>query len=157
MAKAIQREVIDELRLTEQEFDWEDDSASSLPDRVNKAIANASIKTQMAVGASNYASVSSTILAALKYAEHQLTCANMLRQRLIILSSRPEEAPPPDYIDLNALQEEIDRYERDWKEITAVYKMEDFDAAGSGWAFSGAGIDETYNDDYDATDFDELS
>jgi hypothetical protein len=153
VAKAIAGEVINELRLTEDEFDWGGADGQSLNSRVVAGIARASRKTKLVVGSANYASTDTDIAGNLKDAEHALACAYLLRQRGVILSSRPEEAPPPEYVDLNVLQEEVERYERDWNELTGPYKTEDLDKPGTGFSFGSVAIDETEEDDYEAVDY----
>jgi hypothetical protein len=153
VAKALDYEVQNELRLSAEEFDWERGTGGDLAARLDVAIARASRKTKLAVGAGNYASTDADVSGCLKDAEHSLACAFMLRQRLTILSSRPEEAPPPEYVDLSALQEEIERYERDWSEMVGPYRTEDMDKAGAGFAFGSVAVDETASDDYEAVDY----
>jgi hypothetical protein len=153
-AKATFEDVQDRLRLGQQEFDWEDrDNTGMLRRRVAEAILDAQIKTLQSVGTGNYSSTDDMTAAAIRRAEIALTCSVMLRQRLVILSSRPEEAPPEEYIDLTALQAEISRLERDWREMTSLYATQDLDNTGSGFAMGSVGVDETAQDDYDATDY----
>lgn len=153
-AKATFEDVQDRLRLSQQEFDWEDrDNTGMLRRRVAEAIGEAQIKTLQSVGTGNYASTDDVTAAALRRGEIALTCSILLRQRLVILSSRPEEAPPEEYIDLTALQEEIRRLERDWREMINLYATQDPDNTGSGFAMGSVGVDETETDDYGNTDF----
>ena len=152
MAKALAGDIIADLDLTPEEFSYPNPDSAKLQSLVSRAIVTASTKTQAAVGAANYASADTVIAANLKLAETSLACAIMLRRRLIILSSRPEEAPPPEYTHLDVLTEEIARYERDWKEAIEPYQTQDFGAAGTGFAFGSYGLDENANDDWDYMD-----
>lgn len=158
--KAEVQDVITELSLNQQEFDYvsgEGQDQDALTGRVIRAVRRASVLTQRRVGTGNYASEDEFIHEALKEAEHALACSIMLRQRGVILSSRPEEAPPPEFIDLAALAEEVDRYEKDWDTIAASYETEDMDRAGTAFAFGAKGVDETEPDigegDYADLDF----
>lgn len=154
--KATSERVIRELDLTPAEFRWSANDSLLLEQMVSKAISNAAIRTRTRVGATNYASTDATTVEDLTEGEHALACANMLRRRLVILTSRPEEAPPPEYIDEGSIREEIDRFERDWAEITATYATSDGDKAGTGFSFGAGGIDETEVDDYSDMDYGEL-
>lgn len=157
MAKAQIDAVIDELGLTPEEF-WSPSlhgrsiTREDLDLRVRRQISKAAVKTAQRVGSTNYAVTTGTQGDALAMGEHSLSCANMLRQRLVILSSRPEEAPPPEYIDLQSLAAEIERYERDWAELIEPYVTQETDRKG-GFSFGSVGVDETEEDDYDDIDY----
>lgn len=154
--KATSARVIRELDLTPTEFRWSEGDSLLLNAMVTSAIKNAAIRTRQRVGATHYASTDATYVEDLTEAEHALACANMLRRRVVILSSRPEEAPPEEYIDLDVLQAEIERFEREWNETTAPYATQDGDRPGTGFSFTAAGVDETEEDDYDDWDYGDL-
>lgn len=154
--------IIDELRLDEKEFDYKDgatEDQAALWARVQKAIVRASVLTQKRVGG-NYTSTDDVTLAAVREAETALACHYMLRRRLMILSSRPEEAPPPEYIDLDALKGEIEAYYNEWDQICAAFEDDSMARPGVAFAFGGKGVDETLGDEsegfYDATDYGDL-
>lgn len=161
-AKVKSDTVIDRLRLTQGEFDWDNRGASGdLSGRVDLGIAKAQIRILQRIGTATYASVDAVTAAAIAQAEEDLACHNMLRERYLMLSSRPEEAPPPEYIDLDALRAEIQALDEEWQELLAPYLLaEDFDKPGTGFSFKSRGVDETEADvdesDYDEMDFDDL-
>ena len=149
------KRVIDELNLSEQEWNHSlgDTVGNTLRQRVDYCVNKAATRTQKRVGAVYYASADAQTSSDITEAEHSLACGLMLRQRLIALSSRPEEAPPPEYINLDVLQGEIERYERDWAEGIEDYMVDDAATPGTGFAFGGVGVDETEEDDYEESDF----
>lgn len=154
--------VIDELRLDQKEFEWVNGSTEDqglLVSRVQRAISRASVLTQQRVGG-NYSSTDAVTIRALELAEHALACHYMLRQRHVILSSRPEEAPPPEYIDLGALSAEITSYYNEWDQTCAIFESNTSARPGLAFSFAGKGVDETYDDAgdaaYDATDYGDL-
>lgn len=142
--KASSDDVIRELRLTAQEFDWERrDDESLAAARVAGAIRDAQTRTLQVVGITTYTLTDEVTDQAIALAERKLAGSLMLRQRLVILASRPEEAPPAELIDLNALQDEVTRLEREWAQILAPYAQGDQDRPGTGLAWGATGIDET--------------
>lgn len=154
-------EVINELRLSQQEFDFTNRTDSAALDTlVRRAILNAQVQVYQVVGATNYASSDTTTLEIVKLAEFELSCALMLRKRAEVLSSRPEEAPPPEYIDLGVLLAMARDREARANAMLVPYATEDGDKPGLGWAFGATGIDETEPDysagDYEDTDFGNL-
>lgn len=163
MAKSIAREIAEELRITPQEFNWDNPNESDMLERIEKQINRASRLIKGLVGAANYNSVDVDTAASIKDAEDALSCSYMLRKRMVILSSRPEEAPPEEYIDLESLKEEIDRYEQDVNQILKPYliadPLEDNSNGphyGASFAFGSGGVDETKVDDYTDIDYGEI-
>ncbi len=155
-------DVIEELGLREMEFHYINGSSENegrLRARVSAAIAQASVLTQKRVGTA-YTSSDEVTLTAVRLAERALACHYMLRQRLVRLSSRPEEAPPAEYIDLDALREEIASYYSTWDSTCEVFAEDTMARPGLGFSISGKGIDETYEDEtdgaYDETDYGDL-
>ena len=160
--KVSTEEVIERLNLSAQEWDYEkgDTTTEGLRSRVQNAIMGAFWKTRRAVGVANYDSTGTNTSGEIKQAEFDLASAAMLRQRKIALASRPEEAPPPEYINVDALEPEIERLERDWAEGVAAYRTDESSAKGAGWSHGYSGVDETEKDigtgDYEDIDFGEL-
>jgi hypothetical protein len=152
--KADANEIITELGLSEEEFSWDSDhgGVGNVTVRVNLAIAKAAALTQKRVGGS-YTATGDADAQNIKSAEHALACHYMLRERLVRLTSRPEEAPPPEYIDLDSLQREIETRREEWEELTALYADNDLAKAGTAFSFGGKGVDETEEDDYDDRDY----
>jgi len=142
--KASSDDVIRELRLTAQEFDWERrDDETLAAARVAGAIRDSQTRTLQVVGITTYTLTDEVTDQAIGLAERKLASSLMLRQRLVILASRPEEAPPAELIDLDALQDEVIRLEREWAQILAPYAQSDQDRPGTGLAWGATGIDET--------------
>ena len=159
--KATADDVTRELGLSAKEFDWDNrDDDGVLAVRLRQALNRARTMTYQAVGAGNYASTEATMSEVLAEAETLLACSFMLTQRLIILSSRPQEAPPEEYIDLGILKDIRDDYRSQWATLVLPYQSEDMDKPGTGFAWGATGIDETKADygrgDYDYQDYDEL-
>lgn len=156
-AKAYGEDVIRALRLTAKEFDWErGDDEAVVGARVAGAIEDAQVRTLQVIGLASYCSTDEVVSAAIALAERKLACAIMLRQRLVVLCSRPEEAPPAELVDLGALRGEIEALERDWAELLAPYAVDDGAKAGTGFSWGASGVDETQPDhlrgDYRQTD-----
>ncbi len=154
-------DVITDLDLSQDEFDWVNRTDSSALDRrVAMAIRKARARVIKRVGTANYSSTDDVTLETVKVAEFDLSCADMMRQRAVILTSRPEEAPPPEYINIEALLAIADAREASALAELLEYQTDDGDAPGTGFSFGSTGIDETkadYGDgDYEESDFDEL-
>lgn len=156
-------EIITDLSLRQEEFDWANRTdGDTLASRVAKAIRKARLMVVQTVGTGNYASTDDTTLEAVKVAEFELACSDMMRQRAVILSSRPEEAPPPEYIDVDTLLALATSRRADALALLLPYQTEETaeNMPGLGFSMGAVGIDETeadYGDgDYDETDFDSL-
>lgn len=151
--KTYSEDVVRALRLSAGEFDWErGDDEAVVGARVAGAIEDARARTLQIVGAGNYSSTDEVTAAAIALAERKLACAVMLRQRLIVLCSRPEEAPPPELVDLGALRGEIEALQREWAELLGPYATEDGGQAGTAFSWGASGVDET-PDDYHRGDY----
>lgn len=145
--KTYSEDVVRTLRLGAREFDWDrGDDEAVVGARVAGAIEDARVRTLQVVGLANYSSTEEVTSAAIALAERKLTCAIMLRQRLIVLCSRPEEAPPPELVDLGALRGEIETLQREWAELLGPYATEDGGKAGTGFSWGASGVDETPED-----------
>lgn len=159
--KTAAQELIDEVDLTGLELrGYASDADATVLMLVERAQQQAAVRTRQRVGAANYASTDATTDEELTVAEHALACHVLLRFRLTLLSSRPEEAPPAEYIDLGALQVQIAEYLETWETMIAPYVTEDMDKPGTGFAFGSKGVDETeadrVDDDYVDRDFGSL-
>ena len=156
-------DVIEELDLTPGEFDWENRTDDTrLKSLVLRAILNAQVQVYQVVGAGSYSSTDTTTLEIVKLSEFELACALMLRKRAEILSSRPEEAPPPEYIDLGVLLAMARDREARANAMLIPYQTGDTAEAvpGLGFSLGAVGVDETAADetagDYDARDHGDL-
>ena len=125
MALITVSEVVERGRFTAGEFEWSARAdAGAVDARVAIWVAQASRYIKQAVGASTYASADTDISGALHDAELAYCLYIGYRQRLMILASRPEEAPPEVYIDLGALRDEIATLKDEVDELLAPYRAE---------------------------------
>lgn len=152
-------EAMDEVRAQAIEFDYDENDEGVFRQRLERAQTRVAIAVRQKVGSANYAATGDTD-EEITAAEQLLLVAEILRQRLVILTSRPEEAPPPEYIDIDALQNLIGDFASQANDMLAPYITEDTAVKGSAFAFGATGVDETDEDasagDYDDTDFGSL-
>lgn len=147
MAKITVAELKAEGRFTSGEFDWDNWSdATNVDAWLGQIVARASIRVQQAVGAGNYASTDTVTAGALEEAELAMAMALCLRRVIRILASRPEEAPPPAYVDLDAVRELMATYEADFAELTGAYRVTTETTPGLAFGFTSTGVDETETD-----------
>jgi hypothetical protein len=157
MALVTIAEVINAGRFTAGEFNWDRRAdAATLHTRVEDWIALASTMVQQAVGSGSYASSTEPMATLLKKAELKLALAEGLDARMMILSSRPEEGPPEEYIDLDILKGQIESARGQAEQFLAPYRTNYEQKAGLGFAFSRTGPDETAVDEYTALDYGDL-
>jgi len=157
MALVTAEEIVFAGRFTPGEFDWEGRyDESDLLDRAAEWVAIASGQVLLTVGASAYASTDEPQATLLRAAEYKLALAEGLEQRLIILSSRPEEAPPEEYIDLLSLREQIADLRSQANALLRPYRTSTKTVTGSGFSIVSTGVDESLQDDYDTVDFGNL-
>jgi len=137
-------------RFTAGEFDWERrDERFDLVTAAEEWVAVASGQVAVAVGAGAYADTTTQPRATLlRSAELKLAVAEGLERRLMILSSRPEEGPPMEYIDLQALQNLIDDLRAQADKLLGPYRDSFEMAPGMAFAFDSTGVDETAIDEY---------
>lgn len=162
--KVAGHKIIDAYRFTAEEFEWPTSGVTAdvtLQQRVARWCQKASRRIQKRVGATTYASTVDQTSADLYEAEFALSSSYGLRERLQILSGRPEEAPPSEHIERSYIETEIERLEAEAEEILAPYATaEDFDRPGTGFEFGAKGVDETKADisdaDYDEFDYGDL-
>jgi len=150
-------DVVNELRLSQEEFDYANRTDGATMDAlVRRAILNAQVQVYQIAGSANYSSSDTTTVEIVKLAEFEIACALMLRKRAEVLSSRPEEAPPPEYIDLSVLMAMARDRETRANAMLTPYATDDGDKPGTAFAFGAVGIGETQADysagDYDDTD-----
>jgi len=148
MALITRDELRREGRFTPGEFDWDDQIEGELDAYLDDVIARASARLQKDVGDATYATTDATDAALLKEAELHMAMVLCLSRRLNILSSRPEEAPPTEYIDLNTLANLIDWHRRQYDELIAPFETETAEEPGLAWTMTSIGVDETKTDDY---------
>lgn len=139
-------------RFTAGEFEWaERTDNATLSDRVQAWIAQASRYIKQAVGATTYATTDADTKGTLADAELSYGMYIGLRQRLIILSSRPEEGPPDVYIDLPQLRAEVETLKDEVDELLAPYRASFARVPGTAFAFGGTVVDEGSSARYDHT------
>lgn len=156
--------IIDAYRFTAGEFEHPVSGVTSdqtLQERAARWCRKASRRVQKRVGATTYASTNDQTAADLYEGEFCLASSYGLRERLQILSGRPEEAPPSEHIERSYVEAEIERLEAEAEEIIAPYATaEDYDRPGTGFEFGAKGIDETEADvgdaDYEQYDYGDL-
>lgn len=155
-AKSDIDDAIAEARAQALEFNWDENDDADFRAWVTKAQTRVAVRVRQRVGAGNYAATGTTS-DEITEAEQMMLVAEILKRRLVILSSRPEEAPPPEYIDLDVLQRIIEDYNEQGSDLLGPHATEEGDKAGTAWSFSATGVDETEADasdgDYDETDF----
>lgn len=156
-------DVIAEHHFVPEEFDWDNRTDGAHLDLlVRRAILDAQIQVYQVVGATNYTSTDDITLASVKLSEFDLACALMLRKRAAILSSRPEESPPREEIELGTLMDLIRDTEARANARLIPYQTDDLtdDTAGLGFSLGVTGIDETEldtsDDGYSAIDYGDL-
>lgn len=153
---------VDELerftRVTAGEFNWDDRAHTGgvLADWLEDVIAAASARVTTDVGATNYADTTTATTAMIKQAELYLSVSMVLERRLMILTSRPEEAPPEEYIDTTRLSDMIQSFRSQYEEWVAPWRVNDKTQRGTAFAMDVTGIDETEEDDYDFMDYGDL-
>ena len=147
-------------KFTAAEFVWPDGTSAQLTARLSGCVTQASRRVQQLIGVTTYASTDALTAALVLEGEAAFGGHFALRERLQILSGRPEEAPPDEYVDRQFIESEIDRLEEDAMEALSAYITSDLDKPGTGFAFGAIGVDETQTDRgdaaYDAIDYDAL-
>lgn len=157
MAKITVAQLKDEGRFTSGEFDWDNWSDDTEVDTwLAEVVGRASIRVQQAVGASNYASTDPVTAGSLEDAELQMALALAYRRVIRILSSRPEEAPPPAYVDLSTFVSLMQTHEADFETLIAPYRTDSSRQPGLAFGFTSTGVDETEADTYAASNFGSL-
>jgi hypothetical protein len=150
MALITTAEVIARGRFTAGEFEWAERADDSTIDaRAAVWVGQASRYINQAVGDATYASVVPNVKGCLADAELSYALYQGLRQRLMMLSSRPEEAPPDVYIDLTALRAEIETLKDEVDELLAPYRTDYTRQPGLAFAFGGTVVDEGTTAAYD--------
>lgn len=149
MAKITVDDLEERGRFTAGEFDWDDrTAAASIYDWLNDVVTVASAKLQADVGATNYASATTPMATLLKQAELYSALAMGLERRLDMLTGRPEEAPPPEYIDTSMIERQIASYRAQYEDLIGPYRVTSETRTGAAWCFGATGIDETPTDDH---------
>jgi hypothetical protein len=157
MAKITVDELREEGRFTTGEFDWDNWSDPANVDTwLGQIVTRASIRVQQAVGATNYASADTVTTGSLKDAELQLALSLAYRRVVRILSSRPEEAPPPPYVDLSVFVGLMETHMADFETLVAPYRTDSTRTPGLAFGFTSTGVDETELDDYSEIDYGSL-
>jgi len=156
MALITTAQFLAEGHFTAGEFDWDDREQFDLAGWGTTVVALAGAKLRAAVGATTYASTNADTVTLLTRAE---MCAAMVvgtTRRIDFLAGRPEEAPPPEYIDVRELAAQIERYRAEYDELVGPFRTDDSDQPGTAFCFEATGVDETETDDYTDVDYDNL-
>lgn len=157
MAKITVAELKTRGRFTTGEFDWDNWSdETAVEARLAEYVNGASLRTQQVVGTTNYSSTDAVTAGCIKEAEMSMALVLAYRDVVRILASRPEEAPPPAYVNLDAFRDLIAQLEADFVELTAPYRTTMETTPGLAFGFVSTGIDETERDDYSDINYDSL-
>lgn len=144
MAKITVDDLQSRGRFTAGEFDWDDrtSAADDLRAWLQDIVDVASAKLETDVGSTNYAATTTPMTTVLKHCEMCLALSMALQRRFDILTGRPEEAPPPEYIDTDAIRQQIISYRADYDEWIASYRLASDTRTGAAFSFGATGVEE---------------